>query len=90
MVTARETGRRVASHRVNRGLSQRELAKMVGVDHSHISRIESGARWPARHMQLRIARALRVSHGMLFGVYLYEDDIRGMVDDAAPVAPEGL
>ena len=45
-------------HRMDRGLSQQELAEMVGTSHSQISRIESGRHRTSLESLERIARAL--------------------------------
>ena len=42
--TKAEIGRYLAELRVERGLSQRELAEHVGIDKSAMSRVEAGAR----------------------------------------------
>jgi transcriptional regulator with XRE-family HTH domain len=49
-----EIGPRVRRVRLERGLSQRELAHDVGISAAHLSRIEAGAREPS----LRVIRAL--------------------------------
>ena len=46
MMTRLEFGEWVKEHRLNMGLSLRQLAKKIDVSHSHISNIESGARIP--------------------------------------------
>jgi len=45
-------------HRMDRGLSQQELAEMVGTSHSQISRIESGRHRTNLDTLQRIAKAL--------------------------------
>jgi len=53
-----ELARLVIKHRVELGLSQKELAKRVGTSHSAISRIESG-----RH-QTSVATLQRIAAGL--------------------------
>jgi len=48
----------VAQRRAARGLSQRQLARMVGTTQSAIARLESGGRPPRIDTLLRIADAL--------------------------------
>lgn len=50
-----------------RGLSQRELARRMGIDHSLVSRAERGliATWPA--FRKRAAAELAVDESLLFG-----------------------
>lgn len=50
----------LARIRQRRGLSQNQLATSSGYDHSHISRLESGARLPTRVCAMRLADALAV------------------------------
>ena len=49
---------RVAERRVAKGLSQRELAELVGTTQSSIARLERGGRPPRIDTLLRIADAL--------------------------------
>jgi DNA-binding XRE family transcriptional regulator len=49
---------RVAERRVERGLSQRELAVLVGTTQSAIARLERGGRPPRIDTLLKIAEAL--------------------------------
>lgn len=46
------------------GLSQAELARRAGVNHTTISRLERGQRHPSRLMVLRLARALATDESM--------------------------
>jgi transcriptional regulator with XRE-family HTH domain len=48
----------VAEHRKQRGLSQAQLAELVGTTQSAIARLESGGRPPRIDTLLRIANAL--------------------------------
>ncbi|MGO9875432.1 MAG: helix-turn-helix domain-containing protein [Acidimicrobiia bacterium] len=56
--TAEDAARRRAQHRMDKGLSQQELAELVGTSHSQISRIESGRHRTNFDSLLRIAHAL--------------------------------
>ncbi|MBW4721243.1 helix-turn-helix domain-containing protein [Saccharothrix obliqua] len=53
-------GAELRAARDNAGVTLRELAKRLGVDHSSLSRAESGERPPAPHVVLAILRALGV------------------------------
>ena len=55
--------RRIKEARVMRGLSQKELAKQIGVSASSISQAESGAILPSLHTLFKLARALSVEMG---------------------------
>jgi DNA-binding XRE family transcriptional regulator len=49
---------KVADRRIQRGLSQRELAELVGTTQSAIARLERGGRPPRIDTLLKIAEAL--------------------------------
>lgn len=57
MMTAPVNGERVRQAREVRGLRQSELAKMIEVDQSYVSHIESGVREPAAELVERLAFA---------------------------------
>jgi putative transcriptional regulator len=59
-----QTRLRVA--RAERGLSQGELAQMVGVSRQTVSSIETGQYCPSTALALRLARALGLSVETLF------------------------
>lgn len=48
----------IRSRRMERGWSQGDLARLIGVDHSYISRLESGKRVPSVGMLARLSEAL--------------------------------
>ena len=56
-----EFGRRVKEYRVKAGLSQSELAKRVGVEKTHISRIERGVAACSIDLLLEISDILQIS-----------------------------
>lgn len=58
---------RLIEIREARGLSQAQLAEMVGANQATISKIERGVGNPTLHMITRIARALQVHPSELFG-----------------------
>jgi len=51
-------GARVKELRKRRGLSQEQLAEMIGVDPKHISKIEGGRGYPSLDALENIARSL--------------------------------
>jgi transcriptional regulator with XRE-family HTH domain len=53
-----EVGRMVADNRIERGMSQQELAVLCGTTQSAIARLERGGRPPRIDTLLRIAEAL--------------------------------
>lgn len=70
-----ELGRTIQERRGEIGLSQRALAKEVGVSGAFISQIENGHRQPSLAVLERIATALQTSTGLLLA--------------HAPTAPDG-
>ena len=53
------------------GISQSELARRSGIDQTTVSRIESGAVTPTPDRLSRLAEALQVNSGDLFGLAGY-------------------
>jgi transcriptional regulator with XRE-family HTH domain len=51
-------GARLREVRLNRGLSQQELAERVGIPQPHVSAMESGVKFPNLLTVLRLAAAL--------------------------------
>jgi transcriptional regulator with XRE-family HTH domain len=47
------------------GLQQRQLAKLAGIDPSHISLIEKGKRQPSQKTLEKLSAALKVPHHLL-------------------------
>lgn len=47
--------------RINVGLSQRQLAEILGIDHRHIGRLENGERLPGTELTLKIADYFNIS-----------------------------
>lgn len=48
--------------RCSRGISQLRLARMVGVHHSYLSRLERGRRGPSPGLVARLSDALQLNH----------------------------
>lgn len=67
-VYAMVLGRVIASLRERRGLSQAQLAAMIGVAQSSLSRFETGASQPDAFTFRKLAQALGISVGKLQGV----------------------
>jgi len=64
---ARDLGRRLASARLRRGLSQVLVARRCGLAPSYLSRIETGRIHPTIPTVLRIVRALPTTLGEILG-----------------------
>ena len=53
--------KRLAAERVNRGLTQEELAVHAGIDRSHVGLLEKGRRSPSLEVVLSLAWAMDIS-----------------------------
>jgi transcriptional regulator with XRE-family HTH domain len=72
-------GQRIATHRLRRGLTQEELAGLVGISLSLMKKIETGQRAVAKFSQLVLfAQALRVK------------DLRDLTGVPLPLMPDGV
>ena len=71
-------GQRIASHRSRRGLTQDELAELVGISLSMMKKIESGNRAVTRFSQL-----------VLFAQVLRIKDLRELTGVPLPLMPDG-
>ena len=78
--------------RIERGLSQRELADMIYVDRSTVGRWESGKRLPDAVMILRLSRCLGVDTGTLLSIAEENDGVPNviLVDDEEIILTGGL
>jgi transcriptional regulator with XRE-family HTH domain len=76
MKTATELfGSRIRELRKSKGLSQEQLAEVIGIDQKHMSRIELGKSYPSLDRLVRIAEALKVSLPDLFEYMHLNDEI---------------
>jgi transcriptional regulator with XRE-family HTH domain len=69
-------GARVRAFRRAKGWTVDELAKAVGVDKAHVSRIENNLKTPSIATIARMGQALDVSMGHLLGETLDKSDIK--------------
>jgi transcriptional regulator with XRE-family HTH domain len=76
-------GRAVRIVRAVRGLSQKELAKLINSDASYISLIESGLRVPRPRTLERIAKKLRVPLHLLMLFGSERRDLKGVSQQQA-------
>lgn len=90
-----DLGRLVFQRREELGLTQRELAEMVGITHTYVYNIEKGKNEvPSRDVMAGLARALRVSEERLWravGIVLrYADAATDALAGERDVTPEEL
>lgn len=70
-----EIGNRIRKYRLDKGLSQKELANQIGVSNSRVSNWEHGINRPDADILADICRALNVSPSELLDVRLSPDDL---------------
>lgn len=63
----REIGQRIRSLRQAHGLSQTKLARLLGIEQSHVSNIERGARSATIQQVTRLSKKLSVSTDTILG-----------------------
>lgn len=68
-------GEAIAEMRKQRGLTQADVARSVGVSPTHISLIENGKREPSLSLLKRMGSTLGVSLPVLFALTLSVDDV---------------
>ena len=79
-------------HRIERGLSQRELADLLRVTRSTVARWENGSRMPDAMMISRLSQCLEIDVNTLLGGAAEQEDIPNviMVDDRKIILTGGL
>ena len=70
-----EIGSRIRKYREERGLNQKQLAKLIGVSNSRVSNWEQGLNRPDADIIADICRALQVSPSDLLDVRLSPDEL---------------
>lgn len=70
-----EIGTRIRKYRENRGLSQKDLADLIGVSNSRVSNWEQGINRPNADIVADICKALNISPSELLDVQLSTDKL---------------
>lgn len=79
-------GSKVKELRLEKGLTQQQLANLLGVAVSAISSYESGSRYPSYEVLISIARIFHVSTDYLLGLdKLNTVDVSGLEDNEIKV-----
>ena len=86
----RQIGGRIRQTRINRGLSQSELAAQVGVSEQCISYIERGAREPYILNLLKIAQKLSCSTDYLLRGNVHVSDILVFFSSLGNIDPKRI
>ena len=78
--------------REEKGITQKQLGKLMFVNHSTIARWEKGSRLPDAAMILRLARSLGADPSALFQLVTLSEDIPNVlvVDDSRVILTENL
>jgi len=67
-------GKQIKKARIDKDMSQRELARQAGLRQAHLSLIENDKHDPAATLVRRLARALGCSADYLLGLEVDEED----------------
>lgn len=70
-----EIGSRIRRYREERGLSQKQLAELIGVKNNRVSNWEQGLNRPDADILAALCRALQVSPSELLDVRLVDDEL---------------
>lgn len=70
-----EIGSRIRRYREERGLSQKQLAELIGVKNSRVSNWEQGLNRPDADILAALCRVLQVSPSELLDVRLVDDEL---------------
>jgi transcriptional regulator with XRE-family HTH domain len=79
-------GRRLRHWRRAAGLTQADLGRKLAYDHSFISRVECGTRWPPRDLAVRCDEVLGTSHELIHLWRLAERERRRATSPAPDAA----
>ena len=75
-------GNRLKTLRIQKKLTQQQLADLLGLTKSVISAYENGLRYPAYDVLIKIARIFKVSTDFLLGVEIKREiDTSGLTDE---------
>lgn len=73
-----EIGSRIRKYREEKGISQKELAQMLGIKNSRVSNWEQGLNRPDADILADICRVLQVSPSELLGVQLVDGELNDL------------
>ena len=69
----KDFGQRIKELRNKKGITQYQLAEMVGIDPKHMSHIETGRSFPKADVIEKFANALEIEYPELFNTQHLED-----------------
>ena len=73
MNVKKDFGQRIKELRNKKGITQYQLAEMVGIDPKHMSHIETGRSFPKADLIEKFANALEIEYPELFNTQHLED-----------------
>ena len=73
MKIKKDFGQRIKELRNKKGITQYQLAEMVGIDPKHMSHIETGRSFPKADLIEKFANALEIEYPELFNTQHLED-----------------
>lgn len=76
-------GKAIRIARVARGLSQKQLGKLINVDSSHISRLEAGTREPSAETLKDLSKQLSLPLVLLTFLGAESEDLKGITPEVA-------
>ncbi len=76
-----EIGAKIRKYRDKRGISQRELAELLGVSNTRVSNWEQGVNRPDAEMIGALCRALDVSPSRLLGIRISDRELTDKEND---------
>ena len=77
-----DIGKRIKELRLSRGLTQKQLAELIGLQNTMLSFYEVGDRYPSLEILIKLARTFNVTTDYLLGVEKTETiDVSGLSDD---------
>ena len=85
MKSPKTLGEIVKHRRQARGLTQRQLAEMLGVKGSHVAYLETGRRRPSLALLKRLADVLELDRGQLF--LLAHPEAKSLLGSSADLVP---
>lgn len=76
-------GKAIRIARVAKGLSQKQLGKLINVDASYISRLEAGTREPSAETLKELSRELSIPLVLLTFLGADSEDLKGITPEIA-------
>lgn len=76
-----KVGEKIKKARLEKGLTQKEIAQKIGISQPTYTQWENGTRNPKRETLIKIATALDVPIALLYDDYVFKDPYEGMTEE---------